>query len=252
MPGILNILLAQCYCLPASAALNAQYVTSGTNSAGSCSSSNFAIWELNPQGFAFTECTSGTTLTGGPTFTAVTDDSSCFTSCKDYPYMSMTPSVSGKSYTCTCGTKQVTGTAATCGNGVQTLYSNSAATLSIVARKRDRLRREEEARKPKSYCPRGMTACRIPDSSYDFECIDSNTELESCGGCTIGQFNEVVGNTTSTLGTDCTQLPGVALGAVQCISGGCKVNRCRAGWTLSNNACVPALTNNSEKTRRRR
>jgi hypothetical protein len=47
------------------------------------------------------------------------------------------------------------------------------------------------------YCPAGRTACSISyDRADGYECIDTDTELESCGGCRFGNYaydTDVVG-----------------------------------------------------------
>lgn len=60
-----------------------------------------------------------------------------------------------------------------------------------------------------SLCPAGLTACPIPgQSANDYECINTATELESCGGCaSLGS------------GQDCTAIPGVL--NVKCKQGSC-------------------------------
>ncbi|RSH91233.1 Dihydroxyacetone synthase [Saitozyma podzolica] len=46
-----------------------------------------------------------------------------------------------------------------------------------------------QAQKAFSHCPGGMQACLVNGADGEsFECIDTHTELESCGGCTMGYF----------------------------------------------------------------
>jgi hypothetical protein len=78
-----------------------------------------------------------------------------------------------------------------------------------------------------SQCPVGMTACGIwGRSARTWECIDTMTDLESCGGCIIPLANDL----SQPEGVDCTALPGVS--DVSCIRGGCVVHRCTAGYDL--------------------
>lgn len=56
---------------------------------------------------------------------------------------------------------------------------------------------------------------------------------ESCGGCLHGALES-----NSTLGVDCTALPGVIFDAVTCSSGVCHAGWCEAGWKLIDGACV--------------
>ncbi|KAJ6510569.1 hypothetical protein C8R45DRAFT_814680 [Mycena sanguinolenta] len=77
-------------------------------------------------------------------------------------------------------------------------------------------------------CSKGHTACPIPGrGAKSWECIDTQTELESCGGCVYSDFS------TSLLGlagTDCTAIPGVS--DVSCVNGRCVVRKCVSGYNL--------------------
>ncbi|WVW83491.1 hypothetical protein I302_105512 [Kwoniella bestiolae CBS 10118] len=85
-----------------------------------------------------------------------------------------------------------------------------------------------------AYCPRGMRPCMTELTSQSYECIDTDWELESCGGCINGAMNDV--NRTS--GMDCTTMPGVSVGGSTCSNGVCKAYRCNEGWRLKNGKCV--------------
>jgi len=73
------------------------------------------------------------------------------------------------------------------------------------------------------FCPMDLTACPITSASGpsgDFECLDTNNELESCGGCaSIGQ------------GQDCAAIKGAW--NVGCEQGTCAVYTCIAGFRPS-------------------
>jgi len=88
------------------------------------------------------------------------------------------------------------------------------------------LKRDEEL------CPDGLSACPISAFGTGFECVDTQEELENCGGCnSLGE------------GQDCTAIPGVA--GVGCSNGKCVVLSCGEGYRMtSNGACTPALTFN--------
>ncbi|TFY74463.1 hypothetical protein EWM64_g9548, partial [Hericium alpestre] len=58
-----------------------------------------------------------------------------------------------------------------------------------------------------------------------WECVDTISDLESCGGCTLPL------TPYTPLGTDCTAIPGVA--DVSCLSGSCIVHRCLPGYVCS-------------------
>jgi hypothetical protein len=69
-------------------------------------------------------------------------------------------------------------------------------------------------------CPTGLDACPISGLTTEYECLDTSTELESCGGCaSVGQ------------GQDCTAIKGAW--NVGCDKGRCKVYTCFAGFLLS-------------------
>ncbi|KAI0068368.1 hypothetical protein BV25DRAFT_1911353 [Artomyces pyxidatus] len=73
-------------------------------------------------------------------------------------------------------------------------------------------------------CPTGLSACPVTgltnNVTSDYECIDTQQELESCGGCSsVGA------------GQDCTAIPGAW--NVGCAAGSCAVYNCMAGFRLS-------------------
>ncbi|GAA5938980.1 uncharacterized protein JCM15063_004383 [Sporobolomyces koalae] len=76
------------------------------------------------------------------------------------------------------------------------------------------------------HCPLDEQAC--PLSSGGFECVDTKTQLTSCGGC-VSQDGE-------GSGTNCLAIPG-ALG-VECQEGKCVVASCFRGWSYQNGRCV--------------
>ncbi|KAF8872139.1 hypothetical protein CPB84DRAFT_1818103 [Gymnopilus junonius] len=79
-----------------------------------------------------------------------------------------------------------------------------------------------------SLCPAGLDACPVSGLTGDYECLDTSSELESCGGCTtLGQ------------GQDCTAIKDAW--NVGCDRGSCVVYTCAGGFKLSPDAksCVP-------------
>lgn len=88
-------------------------------------------------------------------------------------------------------------------------------------------------------CPEGQRACPISSVDGGYECVDTNEELENCGGCTaLGE------------GQDCTDIPGVS--GVGCSKGQCVVFSCVSGYRLSSNgACSPSLTFSAAHEKRR-
>lgn len=116
-------------------------------------------------------------------------------------------------------------------------------------KKRDEQRRlaisdanDEVAERNAFYCPAPMTACPVVASAsnatasslstspeWSYECIDTQAELESCGGClSEGQ------------GQDCTAIAGAK--NVGCGAGRCEVYSCLTGWKIGEDkaSCVRA------------
>ncbi|WWD20612.1 hypothetical protein CI109_105088 [Kwoniella shandongensis] len=80
----------------------------------------------------------------------------------------------------------------------------------------------------KMYCPSPLHACTVPTTTggeWSYECIDFETELESCGGCA-----------STGEGVDCTKIPNVL--GVGCESGVCAVYTCEAGFAANGTECV--------------
>ncbi|KAL1405633.1 hypothetical protein Q8F55_009272 [Vanrija albida] len=48
------------------------------------------------------------------------------------------------------------------------------------------------------YCPSGLIACRVAEGSDGYECLDTTSELESCGGCRFGEYGLKNGTTRGT------------------------------------------------------
>lgn len=179
---------------------------------------DWTITWLTNGNWQFSTCLSGATLVGGPT-TGVTDVQQCFSACSLYKYAAFTYTGSS-TYGCTCGTVLTGGSSVACGStgtwstsaarrglqmraltgGAATIYQNAAPVISAVARKKREVEAElraEADRRDNVYCPNGLTGCAIPNSKY-YECINTDAELESCGGCTHGLY----GNTTQVSGVE--------------------------------------------------
>ncbi|KAJ7152995.1 hypothetical protein C8R46DRAFT_912829 [Mycena filopes] len=72
-------------------------------------------------------------------------------------------------------------------------------------------------------CHKGFTACNVPGRSDNtWECIDTQNDLESCGGCAY--------DLGASSGADCTAIAGVS--DVSCIKGECVVHKCMFGYDL--------------------
>ncbi|KAF9467646.1 hypothetical protein BDZ94DRAFT_1155707 [Collybia nuda] len=82
-------------------------------------------------------------------------------------------------------------------------------------------------------CQQGLTACGVLGrNAKSWECVNTQDDLESCGGCIIplhlGQEE----------GVDCTAIPGIS--DVSCVRGRCDVHRCMPGYEISStgDSCV--------------
>ncbi|THH30635.1 hypothetical protein EUX98_g3549 [Antrodiella citrinella] len=106
-------------------------------------------------------------------------------------------------------------------NGVCT---DAKACPSSVAK------RELEVEKRHAVCDRGFTPCGVFEwsgmrASQAWECVDTQSDLESCGGCAVPLMRG------TPRGIDCTAIPGVA--DVSCGAGSCVVHRCLPGYVPS-------------------
>jgi len=106
-----------------------------------------------------------------------------------------------------------------------------AARLTASARARKSKRQTQQQfhavgpSSVKKTCQNGFTACPVVSKArlgnrVGFECVDTDSAIESCGGCA-----------GSGGGVDCTSLPGVD--GVSCSVGQCKIQSCMPGSVLS-------------------
>ncbi|KAG8917872.1 hypothetical protein FRC01_002158 [Tulasnella sp. 417] len=81
-------------------------------------------------------------------------------------------------------------------------------------------------------CASGLTACARFSGRGGFDCVDTENDPESCGGC--------VGLDGESDGTDCTAIKGVSV--TRCIKRSCVIDSCRKGWvkSLDGSSCVLA------------
>ncbi|KAG7528587.1 hypothetical protein FFLO_06073 [Filobasidium floriforme] len=103
-------------------------------------------------------------------------------------------------------------------------------------------------------CPEGLTSCLTKVGGKDvFECIDTNRDLESCGGCTSPD-PRLDNSTAGVLGRDCSEIPHAS--GVTCNNGQCVVNSCVRGYTAAGDRCVRSLKararSHTEEGRKRR
>ncbi|KAE9396459.1 hypothetical protein BT96DRAFT_111382 [Gymnopus androsaceus JB14] len=105
--------------------------------------------------------------------------------------------------------------------------SSSSPSARSLPEKRDLV---YWGKQTQSSCRTGWEACGIVGGGpRDWECIDTQNDLESCGGCPIDVMSSLTG--ANGLGVDCTTIPGVS--DVSCIAGTCSVNKCMPGFKIS-------------------
>ncbi|CAK9780485.1 hypothetical protein CC85DRAFT_7898 [Cutaneotrichosporon oleaginosum] len=245
-PGIVG-LLSNCYCTNLQP--TAFYTTAGTNANGVCGIATYTINYLDAPAdlLDFTGCTTGSVPgLGSPAAFQTTDADSCFVACQSYKYLIMTPNLVGTQFTCQCASFLTPGTSATCNRNVQNIYNNpNIAASGEAARKRRQLAMQKRLAENNSPCLRGSDACLLPGSAHAWECSDTSTDLENCGGCLSGYYDQPHRNAT---GVDCTV--GAAIGGASCSKGVCKQWRCARGWVLEGERCVRKFGTNEERRRR--
>lgn len=128
-------------------------------------------------------------------------------------------------------------------------YVNGGICTLMPSQKAQLLTKKSKIPKKRTLCPAHETACPIAgstsftkvlsvdklapldgkDPAGGYECIDTQTSLDSCGGCA-----------STGEGTDCTALPHVA--GVGCDRGECVIFTCGAGYrvSLDGKKCVRA------------
>jgi len=92
-------------------------------------------------------------------------------------------------------------------------------------------KRHATVQKRTNFCPNTHESCPIPGSkrSSEQECLDTRSELTSCGGCvSLGQ------------GQDCSAIPNAKVST--CQTGRCVVQKCKPGYQVGSagDACVSA------------
>ncbi|WVF68043.1 hypothetical protein IAT40_002805 [Kwoniella sp. CBS 6097] len=226
-----------CYCDTAE--------TSGSNFVqaqdpnGACASDQAAAWELDT-GLGFKGCASRTESSSTESSTA-SSASDCFSRCSTYASAAFTRF--GGLYFCLCADRIDIATAQACqaGNSNVGFYVYGQDIDVPTGGTQERRKLKERAKRALTLkhqnCPPGLVSCRVGNDQNAFECVDTQSDLESCGGCTGGLYGVVSGNATR-IGQDCNSLTGVAMGGVTCTRGRCEVSACKYGHALINNECV--------------
>ncbi|OCF73148.1 hypothetical protein I204_06378 [Kwoniella mangroviensis CBS 8886] len=161
----------------------------------------------------------------------------CFTHCSTYNNALI--GYGGNHFNCICLNESLDleGEAQQCGqSGLYFAYihtpASSASTVERRRRRLERMKRDEQLRLNR-FCPSRLEACVVPGSEDSLECIDTSSELESCGGCLYGSYS----NSTSSIGTDCSTLSGAAFGGSTCFDGRCQISACEEGFKIVDGRC---------------
>ncbi|WVQ83951.1 hypothetical protein IAT38_006096 [Cryptococcus sp. DSM 104549] len=258
---LVPVLTPACYCISeANYPTAANYLLPSTSITTACTAAVQASIFSVSSTFSYTGCYAAAGLVSGVINTAtgvlgttVTSPDACFALCKSTtaayfaPYLfstSLTPR-----YGCACGDETtVSGIPTVCGQGYFYAYSHpaDAAASSLPRKKRNYERimaqKRSEMIKERAWdCPTGMRACNVEGVAGSWECVDPTSDLESCGGCTFGDFHAGSNSSVAT-GFDCTAIPGVLRGSVTCSDGRCEAFACKRGWALRDGECTRSLT----------
>ncbi|WVW85014.1 hypothetical protein I302_107050 [Kwoniella bestiolae CBS 10118] len=165
----------------------------------------------------------------------ITDPKQCLNSCAN-DRLAVLQSEDSAGWYCGCASS-TDSTPVSCTDTSLFVFNHPAgATASGLARRNAR-EAVAQAKRDRIFnvCPGGMTACLVPglEKNEAWECIDTQNDMESCGGCLHGTFN----NATTAVGVSCAK-PGVKLGAATCAAGKCLISECKDGFKLVDSQCV--------------
>ncbi|WWD17801.1 hypothetical protein CI109_102243 [Kwoniella shandongensis] len=228
------------------------YTESKTAGDSSCASASDRLVQITSSQSAWSQCASINFITTPYTSQGFLESpEACLQQCQRFLPGANTffiPAPDGNSFSCGCSdseggsTDWKTAESTTCDNNVAFLYEflGSATLPSGFAKRQDRnaKKRGLQAIAASKLCPGEMQACRLSrtDHSAGYECIDTSSELESCGGCLHGIMDD---SSEETIGLDCSSLFGADPYSTTCISGVCKAFACTAGHELaSNGTCI--------------
>ncbi|AAW43179.1 hypothetical protein CNBD1480 [Cryptococcus deneoformans B-3501A] len=250
-----------CYCVSEANYISAANYVVPTGSSTACVAIVQAASYATSSTFSYENCYAPSGLVSGVINTVtgvlgttVSSPRACFELCAGTSDAYFTPYLLGGNtlsprYGCSCGDETVvSGSPSYCGLGSFYAYSHpaAAAASSLPRRKRaiERIqaqKRSEMIRERQWDCPTGMSACNVDGVTNSWECVDPTSDIESCGGCTYGEYS-ASGNASESTGVDCTALPGVLRGSVTCSGSRCEAFACKRGWTLRNGECTKSVT----------
>ncbi|KAK8844140.1 hypothetical protein IAR55_006934 [Kwoniella newhampshirensis] len=227
-------------CLCSTTAVAPSYYVTGPSSTAECGNSDYLVSDL-PTSFNFVQCYSNMVTDNNPG--DQTSFQGCFDACRLEGSAMVLPGANG-AFACRCNQANIidlgnneNSYAVNCGPNAWFNYVHTAeAQASGLARRKLKERLDQLRLDSQTLCPTGLTPCNVQDYSDTYECIDTRNELESCGGCLHGVFQA---SSPSTVGVDCTAIPGVAFGAVTCMDSHCAAFSCKDGFEMAGNSCVP-------------
>ncbi|KAL1409141.1 hypothetical protein Q8F55_005970 [Vanrija albida] len=165
----------------------------------SCNAASGVMYYTLGSPFVFQECWYSATMDqrdidAGGQKGVVHDLSSCFALCSSWQYTFYGSNRDAEPPLCNCGNYPATDPDGA-GTGCGMMNSFSFKQDAVVpepsgepARRRRRLaeleRQQVLANNP--YCPVGSQACRVAPGAGGYECLHTESELESCGGCRYG------------------------------------------------------------------
>ncbi|WVQ95600.1 hypothetical protein IAU59_002697 [Kwoniella sp. CBS 9459] len=235
--GFYDASLSSCYCDNTEGS-GANFIEA-SDSGGSCNSGEISAYYISTP-FGFEVCASSTGSNGDTLTIFVNSAQECFSECT--PYGGAIFIRYNAQYFCQCAVGFRPGTSINCqaASAVQGVYVYTQALDPEPSPELSRRRLKEKVRLARQlknqHCPVGLTACLLNSDSDAFECIDTRSDLESCGGCTVGLYG--ASHNRTARGQNCEDLKGVAMGAVTCTRGQCEVSACKYGYALVNNECV--------------
>ncbi|WVF65357.1 hypothetical protein IAT40_000084 [Kwoniella sp. CBS 6097] len=214
------------------------------DSAGNCDASRYHILDLTTS-FDFQGCYTDMVTDSAPASSGTLQ--SCFASCASVGSAMFYPNSATGNFDCRCNDAYTIdpagagGSSTNCGPNAYFTYTHSPdASASGLARRKIRARLEQLRLEKQAPCPRGMTACSLEGSADAYECIDTRSELESCGGCMYGVYQDA-SHVNGTAGINCATLEGVTMGGATCRHSSCEAYACKEGYGLVSGECVSLI-----------
>ncbi|WWC95373.1 hypothetical protein V866_002235 [Kwoniella sp. B9012] len=220
-----------------------------TGNSGGCGT-NYEVW-ITHTTFDFSYCIQNYAVDNSRALvqSSTTDFASIFSTCAAYGNIAIYPTTTSTYlYSCGFGYTPVD-LMTTCGRNVNRIYFHPAdATASGLSRRAsaEKRRLPGQEHMKSFWCPKSMTACQLENDPASYECIDTESGLESCGGCLHGGYSPPGHlNSTSTIGKDCSSMYGVSMGHSSCIDGLYQFD-CMRGWKHAGDKCIKAWTRDQD------